>query len=386
MAKVRFLSLILSLAACGPSPNPDEPAGRAPGAALFVGTYTQSLPHVDGQAKGIYTLMPQDSGGWEATHVREGIVNPSYLTVDSRGEFLYAVSEIGPGGTDSSGWVASYRVEKDGSLQLLNRQPTFGFAPCYVSLTPDGQLVMVANYVGGTIAFYPRLKDGQIGAASGQMAFSGSGPHREQQAAHPHCIRSSPDGRFVYVADKGTDKVMGLARSEAGQLTPTEQGALQVAPGAGPRHLVFHPNRPFIYLVNELNATVNTLSYDDATGRLSLLQTISTLPESYLGFNACADIHISPDGRHLYASNRGHNSLAIYRILENSQLERLAFQPTGGDFPRNFAITPDGEQVWVANQNSGNIVRFDRNADTGLLSPAGEIKCPTPVCLKFTEL
>ncbi len=386
MAKVRFLSLILSLTACNPAANPDAPSQGAPGLAVFVGTYTQSLPHVEGQAAGIYTMMPQDSGGWQMAHVREGILNPSYLTVDAGGKFLYAVSEIGPGGADSSGWVGSYRIGSDGSLQPLNRQPTFGFAPCYVSLTPDGQFVMVANYVGGTIAVYPRLGDGKIGAASARMTFTGSGPHREQQSAHPHCIISSPDGQFVYVADKGTDKVMGLALSKAGELTPTEQGALPVAPGAGPRHLVFHSSRPFLYLVNELNGTVNSLSYDATTGQLGLLQTIRTLPESYSGFNACADIHISPDARHLYASNRGHNSLAIYRILENGQLEWLAFQPSGGKFPRNFAITPDGQEVWAANQNTGNIVRFSRNADTGLLTPAGELECPTPVCLKFAEL
>lgn len=180
---------------------------------------------------------------------------------------------------------------------------------------------------------------------------------------------------------------MGFRLTPEGQLQPTQQGFVQVAAGAGPRHLAFHPTLPVVYLVNELNGTVTVFEMDVKTGALSLLETASTLPADYTAFNACADIHVSSDGKHLYASNRGHNSLAIYSIqAETGRLEPIGWMPTQGDFPRNFMITGDGRQVMVANQNSDNIICFDRNAETGQLEQTAEIICPTPVCIKAIVL
>lgn len=363
-------------------------ATEAPSSAmLMIGTYTQKLGHVNGKAAGIYTLAPGRDSLFARAHTTTGIENPSYLTMDTAARLLYAVSELVPGGSDSSGYVYSYKISPEGALTFLNRQPSYGFAPCYVSLSPDGKYVMAANYVGGTIAVYPRKGDGSLGESSYQQTFTGSGPHPEQEASHPHCIAPAPKAPWVYIADKGTDRVMGFRLTTDGQLQPTGQQFIQVAAGAGPRHLAFHPTLPTVYLVNELNGTVDVFSMDTTTGALSALQTLSTLPDDYAGFNACADIHVSPDGRHLYASNRGHNSLVIYRIqTQTGQLERLGWEPTQGDFPRNFMITEDGRQVLVANQNTDNIICFERNEERGLLKTAGVIPCPTPVCIKAIKL
>jgi 6-phosphogluconolactonase len=348
---------------------------------FYVGTYTKKEGHVDGKADGIYRFTLSADGLSEQI-TREGIINPSYLTLDAEQQLLYAVSEIGPD-VDSSGQVVAYRIGKDGQLQELNRQPTFGFAPCYVSLHPDGSAVFVANYVGGTIAVYPRQEDGQLAEASQTWNFHGKGPHAEQDASHPHCILPSPDGQYVYVADKGTDLVSGF-RWQAGRLSPLESGTTKVQSGSGPRHLAFHPRLPYLYLINELNATVDVFAYETATGALQHRQNISTLPDDYEGWNACADIHLSPDGKSLYASNRGHNSLALFQVGEDGRLTPNGQVSSRGEIPRNFVIAPSGEEVYIANQNSDNIVCY-RRAEDGSLTFHWEAECPTPVCLKTTQ-
>jgi 6-phosphogluconolactonase len=390
MTKVYFLLvLILGINACTMKESSDQSSATeaSPSTLLMIGTYTQKLGHVDGKAAGIYTLAPAGDSLFARAHTTTGIENPSYLTIDTAERLLYAASELVPGGTDSSGYIYSYKIGPEGGLTYLNRQPSYGFAPCYVSISNDGQFVMAANYVGGTVAVYPRKEDGSLGEATDQQTFTGSGPHEQQEASHPHCIMQAPKGPWVYIADKGTDRVMSFRLTAKGLLQPTEQQFVQTAPGAGPRHLAFHPTLPVAYLINEINNTVDVFQMEKTTGALSSIQTLTTLPEGFTDFSACADIHVSPDGRHLYASNRGHNSLAIYRIqAESGQLESLGWVPTKGDFPRNFMITEDGSQVLVANQNSDNIVIFDRNPASGQLTQQGAISCPTPVCIKSVEL
>lgn len=390
MTKVYFLLvLILGINACNMKESTDQSsATEAPSSPmLMIGTYTQKLGHVNGKAAGIYTLAPGGDSLFARTHTTTGIENPSYLTIDTAARMLYAASELVPGGADSSGYLYSYKIGPEGGLTFLNRQPSYGFAPCYVSISSDGQYVMAANYVGGTVAVYPRQKDGSLSQASDQQTFTGSGPNEQQEASHPHCIVPAPTGNWVYIADKGTDRVMGFRLTAEGQLKPTDQQFVQTAPGAGPRHLAFHPTLPVVYLINEINNTVDVFQMDTVNGALSSLQTLTTLPEDFTGFSACADIHVSPDGRHLYASNRGHNSLAIYRIqAESGQLEPAGWTPTEGDFPRNFMITEDGSQVLVANQNSDNIVCYERDMASGQLKKVGEVACPTPVCLKSIAL
>lgn len=390
MTKVKLLLVLLfGINAChmADTPSSAEEHNGLTASTLLIGTYTQQLGHVNGKANGIYTLAPAKDSLFGIAQTTTGIENPSYLTVDEKARRVYVASELVPGGTDSSGYIFSYSIGPDGSLSFLNRQPSFGFAPCYVSISKDGRFVMAANYVGGTVAVYPRNEDGSLGASTDQKTFTGAGPNEQQEASHPHCIVPAPKGNWVYVADKGTDRVMGFRITKEGRLVPTEQQSVETAPGAGPRHLTFHPTLPVAYLINEINNTVDVFQLNASNGALRLVQTLSTLPEDYKDFSAGADIHVSPDGRHLYASNRGHNSLAIYGIApKTGQLESLGWAATQGDFPRNFMITKEGAHVVVANQNTDNIVAFDRDAETGQLRKTGEMECPTPVCIKSIEL
>jgi len=368
---------LLALVACQSPPSATEAGSEQ----LYVGTYTKEEAHVNGKASGIYHYDTKQ-GALQDRSVTTGIVNPSYLAIDAKNKLLYAVSEIGPD-VDSSGQVAAYQIQSDGRLKALNRQPTFGFAPCYVSLHPDGSAVFVANYVGGTVAVYPRLADGKLGEASQIRTFEGQGPHPEQEAAHPHCILPSPDGQYVYVADKGSDRVAGFRWNAAEQvMEPLDPPFTKVQPGAGPRHLSFHPTQPYLYSINELNSTVDIFAYQPDNGSLTPLQSVTTLPEEYEGANACADIHLSPDGAFLYASNRGHNSLAVYEVGKDGRLSPKGTTSTGGDFPRNFLISRDGQWLYAANQNSDNIVLFKRDSERGSLRQSEIYKCPTPVCLK----
>ena len=387
MAKVYFLLLLaLGILSCNSSDQASQTSTTmaTDHPAFLIGTYTQQLGHVNGKADGIYTIGGEQDAIIQAT---KGIENPSYLTVDPKNQYAYAVAELVPGGADSSGYIFSYQLGPKGELVYLNKQPSFGFAPCYVSISNDGKFVLAANYVGGKVAVYPILEDGSLGEASDIKTFNGSGPHPEQESSHPHCILSLPNSSWVYSADKGADRVMSFRLTSEGTLEPSEQQYLEIPAGSGPRHLAFHPSLPFAYLVNELNGTINVLAVDRASGSLNLMSTITTLPEDYDGFNACADIHISPDGKHLYASNRGHNSLAIYSIHpETGQLNSVGWEPTKGDFPRNFLIADDGQSILVANQNSDNIIRFKRNPENGLLTFEQELSCPTPVCIKAIKL
>jgi 6-phosphogluconolactonase len=348
----------------------------------FVGTYTRKEGHVDGKAKGIYQLE-LDSGSSRLLRVGTipDIINPSFVNFDPKGRFLYAVSEIG-GGADTTGYVYAYALDGQ-EVKFLNRQVSHGMAPCHVVVHPSGKYAFAANYMGG-IAMYPINEDGSLAAASDVRRLEGSGPTARQKSSHPHSVTLDADGRFAYVADLGTDKIMiFFINQEAGKLEPAGSPFAQLAPGAGPRHLVFHPNGQLLYAINELNSTITSFRYDRADGHLQALQTVSTLPMDFNGNNSCADIHLTPDGRFLYGSNRGHNSIAIFSVDPGTgSLEPMGHQSTGGEVPRNFAIDPFGKVLYVANQNSDNIVYLKIGED-GSLEKIGELYIPTPVCLQF---
>lgn len=382
-----FLTLCLAgglFAGCGPGGGP---AGRQNDSAmktenrLFVGAYTKKEGHVDGKAEGLYLLgLDYGQPAFERLFTATDIINPSFVALSPDGRYIYAVSETGPE-VDTVGYVYSYARHGD-SLQFINRQPSWSFAPCHISLHPSGRFAFVANYVGGTIAMYPIQPDGGLGAASEVIRLEGSGPHPRQESSHPHSAFLSPNGRFAYVPDLGTDKVM-IYRVDtlAGKLLP--EGFAPVAPQAGPRHLAFAADGRFAYVINELNNTVTAFRADPESGRLDSLQTLSTLPDGFNGESYCADIHISPDGRFLYGSNRGHNSLAAFAIdTQSGRLALIGHEPTRGDFPRSFALTPDGAYAYVANQNSSNITIFKIKPD-GMPEYVGEMNAPTPVCLVF---
>ncbi|MEK6282395.1 MAG: lactonase family protein [Acidobacteriota bacterium] len=351
---------------------------------VYVGTYTT------GKSEGIYLYRMNLSSG-ELKHVAttRGVKDPSYLAIAPNRRYLYAVNEVEEFAGQNSGALSAFAVNRTtGDLRLLNQQPSLGGAPCYVVVDRAGKFVLVANYSGGNVAVLPIRKDGSLGEATDVMQHLGSSVNADRQGGpHAHCIELDPTNRFAYACDLGTDKIM-IYRFDArrGRLMPNGMPWVQAKPGAGPRHLTFHPGGKYAYVINELHATVTAYALDQRKGNLREVQTVPTLPRDPTVADSGADIHVSPDGRFLYCSNRGHDSIAAFRINPRTgELTFIAHESTGGKTPRNFAIDPTGRFLLVANQNSENIVTFRRDLKTGVLSTTGNVvEVPKPVCLKFT--
>jgi 6-phosphogluconolactonase len=351
---------------------------------VYVGTYTS------GQSEGIYLYrLKLSAGEISQVAITKRVKDPSYLALAPSGRYLYAVNEVEEFAGKKSGALSSFAVDyQTGELRFLNQQPSLGGAPCYVLVDRTGRFVLVANYAGGNVAVLPVSSDGSLGEVTEVKQDVGSSINaKRQEGPHAHCIVLDPANRFAYTCDLGTDKIMIFRFDKRrGKLIPNVQPWVQVKPGAGPRHLTFDPAGKYAYVINELHATVTAFAHDQATGNLKEVQTIPTLPSGFTGENTSADIHISPDGRFLYSSNRGHDSIAAFRIDPgNGRLVFIAHESCGGKTPRNFVIDPTGRFLLVANQNSDNIVTFRRDSKTGRLSPTGHVAAvPSPVCLKFT--
>jgi 6-phosphogluconolactonase len=349
----------------------------------YVGTYTAKT-----SSKGIYAYrFDATKGQLTAIGVAAETAEPSFLAVHPNGKYLYAVNEIGNFNGGSSGAVSAYTIDaKTGVLKFLNQVSTRGPGPCHVSLDKIGAYVLVANYDGGSIASLPVQGDGSLGTASGFVQHSGSGPDKErQEAPHAHWIGTTPDNRFALAVDLGLDEVIiyGFSAS-TGVFTPSLTGFAKVKPGAGPRHLAFHPNGKFAYVVNEMGSSVTAFSYQAKNGTLSSLQTISALPKDYTGRKEAAEIAVHPSGKFLYTSNRGHDSIAIFSIDRKGMLSSLGHVLTGGKTPRHFAIDPTGNYLLAENQESNNIVVFHIDTATGSLTPTGQtVDVPSPVCITF---
>ncbi len=328
------------------------------------------------------------SGELKHVATTKGVKDPSFLALAPGRRYLYAVNEVEEFAGKKSGALSAFAVDaRTGELRLLNQQPTLGAHPCYVVVDRTGRFVLVANYTGGNVAVLPVRSDGSLGEATDMKQDSGSSINAERQdGPHAHCIVLDPANRFAYACDLGTDKIM-IFRYDGrrGKLIPNRAPWVTVKPGAGPRHLTFHPSGKYAYVINELHATVTVFAVAPAQGNLKDVQTIATLPADFTSPNTSADIHVSPDGRFLYCSNRGHDSIAAFAIDSRSgQLTFIAHESTGGKTPRNFAIDPTGAFLLVANQNSDNIVTFRRDTKTGRLSATGKLaEVPSPVCLKF---
>ncbi len=351
---------------------------------IYIGTYTKKEGHVDGKADGIYTYhLDPETGMMKQLGVTTGIINPSFVTVSPNGRYLYAVSETGPD-VGTTGYVYAYAISPTTkTLTYLNREPTHGLAPCHLSVTPNGQLLIVTNYIGGVVTVIPLQSNGALSPASDVIKLPGKGITARQEGSHPHSVAISKDGTFAYIPDLGTDKIMiyGIAY-QTGKLLPAQVPFVKIEGGSGPRHLVFHPYSMIMYVVNELSNTITSLTIDRVTGALTVFQTISTLPANFKGESYAADIHLTPDGHLLYASNRGHNSLAIFEINpDNGLLIPMGHTPTRGEFPRNFMIDNKGRFLHVANQNTSNIVSFKINPNNGQLTQVQDIPVPTPVCI-----
>jgi len=351
--------------------------------SLYIGTYTKKEGHVDGQAKGIYLLkMNEMTGVLHTKGIVSAITNPSFVTLSADRKNLYAVSEVGPA-DGANGWVYSYAVNDDQSLKLLNKQSTAAFAPCHVSVDAKGKYVFVANYSGGIAAMYKREEDGSLSAIVDTIVLKDKKPGVE---SNPHSVILSPDNKFAFICDKGADRIYGFKIDETkNQLIATTQEFIELPKGAGPRHLTFHPHAKFAYVINELSNSIDVLSYEASEGKLSIVSEVTTLPADHKGVSYCADIHIHPNGKFIYGSNRGDNSIAAYRIDETTgQLTLINIEPTEGEYPRNFAISPNGKFLYAANQNSGTITHMKINQMTGELQSehiVTEIK--TPVCIEF---
>ncbi|ULO07211.1 lactonase family protein [Paenibacillus sp. 19GGS1-52] len=305
-----------------------------------------------------------------------GIESPSYLAVNSTKSVLYAVSE------QEEGEIHAFSIDaRTRELSPLGSQRTEGGSPCYVSISPKDDFIFVSNYMGGNVNVFPLNGDGSLQVMSDQVRHQGSGLRQDrQEAPHPHSVIPDSSGGRILVCDLGLDQIV-LYQTEEGKLIKHHE--VNLPPGSGPRHLAVHPSGQWVYLINELNSTVTVFESDEQLGALGILQQINTLPESYsAGSNdTAADIHISPCGRFLYASNRGHDSIVLFHIHASTGLLEVAdWQKSGGRTPRNFAII--GGVLLAANQNSGNITSFTIDADTGRLIPTGNIlEIASPVCI-----
>lgn len=348
----------------------------------YVGTYTTKT-----SSQGIYTARyDAASGRFTKPEVATPTVDPSFLAIHPNGKFLYAVNEAG-----KASLVSAFAIDHaTGSLTALNQVPALGEDPCYIAFDKTGRYVFVANYTSGTIAVFPIQADGKLGAQTALVSNAGAaGPNKErQQGPHAHWIESSPDNRFVLVADLGLDEVLIYKFDAAtGALTPNQPAFAKLKLGSGPRHVAFHSNGKFVFVVSELNSTATSFSYDTKKGSLKEIGTVSTLPPGYSGRNDAAELAIHPNGKFLYVSNRGNDSIAIFSIDPGrGTLAPIGGVPTGGKEPRHFTFDPSGKFLLVENQFTDNVVEFRVDGATGQLESVGDvIGVPSPVCLKFTS-
>jgi 6-phosphogluconolactonase len=344
---------------------------------LLIGTYTKGC-----ESKGIYVYeFDSKTGDFSFKNASEKTVNPSYLTVSDDNKFVYSVNENG-----AQSKVSSFGFDSaSGKLDFINSQDSKGADPCYI--INDDKNVIVANYSGGTISIFGKNSDGSLSEAKQVIQHYGKGPNaKRQQGPHVHMVHFSPDRKFVLSNDLGNDKVY-LYEYDANSPNKSlkVKDSVSVAAGSGPRHLTFAKDGKYVYLLQELNGALTTFYY--SKGKLKKVGETTILAKDFKGTSSSADIHISPDGKFLYATNRGEaNDISIFQILKNGNLESKGQTSTLGKKPRNFAIDPTGNFLLVANQYTNDIVIFKRDKSTGLITDTGKrIDLCSPVCLVFTE-
>lgn len=306
--------------------------------------------------------------------------NPAYLALHPEEDIVYAVNQV------PEGQITALELDRaSGELEVINRQPTGDLRPCYVSVEAEGRFALVAHHTGGSVSILPINDRGGLEPVSDSVVREGSGPDPDRQSkSRPHAILTGPDNRVVYVPDLGADRIWLYELDyDLGQLNPTDDDHVRLQDGAGPRHLEFHSNGVYAYLINELDGTLTALERDPSTGSLELVDTESTLPESYAGHNQTADVHVHPSGQWVYGSNRGHNSIAAFAIDPDSGgLDPMGQVSTRGKWPRNFAIDPTGSYLFAENQKSNDIYAFTIDPDSGALTPTGDgIEVARPVCM-----
>ncbi len=317
------------------------------------------------------------------------IGRPGFLAVHPNGEILYAVGREAADGGPPSGFAAAFAIDRaDGTLQELNRAPTAGRGAAHVAVSPSGAALAAVNYGDGNTVSLSLEADGRLGALVSDLAHEGSSVNPQRQGEpHPHSANFTPDGRFVFVPDLGTDELVAYAvDGVTAGLERRPDPQLRMEPGSGPRHMTFHANGRWAYVINELLSTVTVLYYDAASGAIVPEQTVSTLPEGYDGpANSTAEVLVHPNGRFLYGSNRGSNTIAVFEVDPSSgRLAPVERVPTGGDWPRNFRLAPEGRYLLVANQRSDDVHVLHLDPESGRLTPAGgRISVPNPMCVRF---
>jgi 6-phosphogluconolactonase len=370
---MRPLALLLPLLLCTCAPRPSDQTakagtGDATQATFYLGTYDDPGVH----EPGIYRFTLNEDGSLTNDGRVAEASNPSFLSYNDERTALLAVEEVNGGGS-----VAAFTVNGN-DLALTNRRPTQAPGPCHINVNPEG-FVTVATYGGGTLEMWQLQDDLKLSERLDVQ------DHRQRGAEQPHTHSSYylNDGTEVLAVDLGTDEVWHYQLDEEeGKLRPAIPPAVKMEDGAGPRHMAAHPNGKWLYVINELNSTVTQISKQGSS--LEVVDSWSTLPDDYSDNNQCADIHISSDGRYLYGSNRGHNSVVVYEIdPESGALTTLEYEPVAGDWPRNLALSPDEAYLLVANQRSKNITTLARNKETGMLDYVTSTPAPIPVCIIF---
>ena len=364
---------------------------------VVIGCLNREVPYFPGaRGKGITVFsFDEPTGTLSKLSEETGADNPNYLAINDVSRCVYAIGDvIGR----NQGVVAAYQLDPaTGGLSYVNKQETLGSIPAYASLDRTGKFLLIANYsmftgppdgsLDHSIAVMSIRADGGVGAPVTGRVHPGNGPNAQrQERSHAHCIMTTPDNRHVVAADLGIDKLMVYRfDAEAGELAPGEVPYFSLPPGSGPRHFAFHPSARFAYVINELDPTIAALSFDQTRGSFQLLDVVQTLPAGYREESHCADLQITRDGRFLYGSNCGHDSIAIYAVDQSTgQLMLIGHQSTLGETPRNFAIDPSGRYLIVANQNSDSLIVFRLDDRTGMLADIGKrVEIGTPMCVKF---
>ena len=336
--------------------------------SFYVGTYTNE------KSQGIYKCVLLTNGKIDSIGLAAKVKNPSYLTKSIDKKHLLAVSE------NENGMLLSFKIDTN-DLELINQENSGGANPCFVS-TNTNNYILTANYTSGSVGLLKIGSNGKLSNLLDRQNNFGRGKTERQKSSHAHSAWFEPKSNTVITVDLGTDELLFYSidfKSE--KLIPSHQKTLKLNAGAGPRHIAFHPSKDWFYVINELNSTVSLVKKN--YGIYYLDSSFSTLPESFTDKNNCADIHISNDGKFLYASNRGHNSIVIFSIKANGKLKLLDHKSTSGNWPRNFTLSPNNNFLLVANQHSNSIVSFKRDAETGLLEYVAKVKVPSPACILF---
>ncbi|MEX1018783.1 MAG: lactonase family protein [Litorilinea sp.] len=356
---------------------------------VYFGTYTRREATGAGRSEGIYIYnLNRESGALTPVGTMSGVENPSFLALNPAKTHLYAVAELGDGDGKPMGGVSAFAVDsKTGFLELLNSEASKGDGPCHLSVDASGTKVLVSNYGSGSVAVLPLADDGSLLPASDSVQHEGSSinPQR-QQGPHAHSVNLDSNNRFAYVADLGLDKILIYAfDADAGTITANRaQPWAKVKAGAGPRHFAFHPNNQYAYVINELDSTMTVFAFDGDKGTLDEIQTLSTLPDDFDGTSYCAEVRVHPNGKFVYGSNRGHDSIAVFKVQDDGSLKTVEYTSSQGEFPRNFNLDPSGEWLIAANQNTHNVFVYQVDTKTGKLTATDQSAViPYPVCVKF---